>query len=93
MVREVLSPLGHDSLRHPKEIDQFMADIANIIANGCKMRLVLHEDIDPENVYRIYELISLFSLLSGLSIDRLSSIGLDRRIREGELCLISPQTI
>lgn len=48
MVREVLSPLGHDLLVTPKEIDEFMADIANIIANG--LNAALHEDIDPENV-------------------------------------------
>ncbi|MGO4376493.1 GPR endopeptidase, partial [Paenibacillus sp. MCAF20] len=31
LVKEVLSPLGHDLLVTPKEIDQFIEDIANII--------------------------------------------------------------
>ena len=48
MVREVLSPLGHDLLVTPKEIDEFIEDIANIIASG--LNAALHEDIDPENV-------------------------------------------
>ncbi len=34
LVKEVLNPLGHDLLVTPKEIDQFIEDIANIIASG-----------------------------------------------------------
>lgn len=48
MVREVLDPLGHDLLVTPKEIDQFIEDIANIIANG--LNASLHEAINVDNV-------------------------------------------
>jgi spore protease len=48
MVREVLNPLGHDLLVTPKEIDQFIEDIANIIASG--LNASLHEAVDNENV-------------------------------------------
>ncbi|GIQ69719.1 GPR endopeptidase [Xylanibacillus composti] len=48
MVREVLNPLGHDLLVTPKEIDQFIEDIANIIANG--LNASLHEAVDVDNV-------------------------------------------
>ncbi|HZG84146.1 GPR endopeptidase [Paenibacillus sp.] len=48
MVREVLNPLGHDLLVTPKEIDQFIEDIANIIASG--LNAALHEAVDVNNV-------------------------------------------
>lgn len=48
MVREVLNPLGHDLLVTPKDIDQFIEDIANIIASG--LNASLHEAIDVNNV-------------------------------------------
>ncbi|ALS27264.1 GPR endopeptidase [Paenibacillus sp. 32O-W] len=47
-VKEVLAPLGHDLLVTPKEIDQFIEDIANIIASG--LNASLHEAIDSNNV-------------------------------------------
>jgi spore protease len=48
LVREVLGPVGHDLLVTPKEIDQFIEDIANIIASG--LNAALHEAIDSSNV-------------------------------------------
>lgn len=48
LVREVLNPAGQDLLVTPKEVDQFMEDIANVIANG--LNAGLHEDIRPDNV-------------------------------------------
>lgn len=48
LVKEVLNPLGHDLLVTPKDIDQFIEDIANIIANG--LNAGLHEAIDTNNV-------------------------------------------
>jgi spore protease len=48
MVREVLNPLGHDLLVTPKEIDQFIEDIANIIASG--LNAALHDAVDVNNV-------------------------------------------
>jgi spore protease len=48
MVREVLKPLGQDLLVTPKEIDQFIEDMANIIAVG--LNAALHEAVDMDNV-------------------------------------------
>lgn len=48
MVKEVLNPVGHDLLVTPKDIDQFIEDIANIIASG--LNAALHEAIDTNNV-------------------------------------------
>jgi spore protease len=48
LVREVLNPLGHDLLVTPKEIDQFIEDIANVIASG--LNAALHGAIDVNNV-------------------------------------------
>ncbi|TJY43475.1 GPR endopeptidase [Cohnella pontilimi] len=48
LVKEVLQPLGHDLLVTPKEIDDFMEDIANIIASG--LNAALHEAVDSSNV-------------------------------------------
>jgi len=48
LVKEVLDPLGHNLLVTPKEIDQFMEDIANIIASG--LNAALHEAVDTDNV-------------------------------------------
>ncbi len=48
LVKEVLNPLGHDLLVTPKEIDQFIEDIANIIASG--LNAALHEAVDTHNV-------------------------------------------
>ena len=44
LVREALGPLGHDLLVTPKEIDQFIEDIANIVASG--LNAALHEAVD-----------------------------------------------
>jgi spore protease len=48
LVKEVLSPVGHDLLVTPKEIDQFIEDIANIIASG--LNAGLHEAVNNDNV-------------------------------------------
>ncbi|RKP55185.1 GPR endopeptidase [Cohnella endophytica] len=48
LVKEVLSPLGHDLLVTPKDIDKFMEDIANVIASG--LNAALHEAVDTSNV-------------------------------------------
>jgi spore protease len=48
LVKEVLEPLGHDLLVTPKEVDEFIEDIANIIASG--LNAALHEAIDINNV-------------------------------------------
>ncbi|UVI32055.1 GPR endopeptidase [Paenibacillus spongiae] len=48
LVREALGPLGYDLLVTPKEIDQFIEDIANIIASG--LNAGLHDAVDTSNV-------------------------------------------
>lgn len=48
LVKEVLEPLGYDLLVTPKDVDEFIGDIANIIANG--LNAALHEAIDQANV-------------------------------------------
>ncbi|MCS7458517.1 GPR endopeptidase [Paenibacillus doosanensis] len=48
LVKEVLNPLGHDLLVTPKEIDQFIEDIANIIASG--LNAALHDAVNADNV-------------------------------------------
>ncbi|MDR6551276.1 GPR endopeptidase [Paenibacillus qinlingensis] len=48
LVKEVLNPVGHDLLVTPKEIDQFIEDIANIIASG--LNAALHDAVDVDNV-------------------------------------------
>lgn len=48
LVKEVLQPLGHDLIVTPKEIDEFIEDIANIIASG--LNAALHEAVDSDNV-------------------------------------------
>jgi len=48
LVKEVLSPQGHDLLVTPKEIDQFIEDIANIIASG--LNAALHQAVNSDNV-------------------------------------------
>lgn len=47
-VKEVLGPLGHDLLVTTKEIDEFIGDIANVIASG--LNAALHEAVDMDNV-------------------------------------------
>lgn len=47
-VKEVLDPIGHNMLVTPKEIDEFIEDIGNIIASG--LNAALHEAIDSSNV-------------------------------------------
>ncbi|GJM74605.1 germination protease [Paenibacillus macerans] len=48
LVKEVLDPLGHDLIVTPKEIDEFIEDVANVIASG--LNISLHEAVTPENV-------------------------------------------
>ncbi|WP_202080773.1 GPR endopeptidase [Caldalkalibacillus salinus] len=48
LIHEVLSPLGHQLVVTPKEVDQFVQDIANIVANG--LNAALHEKIDMSKV-------------------------------------------
>lgn len=48
LVKEVLEPMGKDMLVTPKEVDQFIEDIANILASG--LNAALHDAVDTHNV-------------------------------------------
>ncbi|NPC93378.1 GPR endopeptidase [Bacillus sp. WMMC1349] len=47
LIHEVLSPLGHNLMVTPKEVDTFIDDMANVIANG--LNTALHEQISQDN--------------------------------------------
>lgn len=48
LIHEVLSPLGHNLMVTPKEVDTFIEDMANIIAGG--MNAALHSKINQDNI-------------------------------------------
>jgi spore protease len=48
LIHEVLYPIGHNLMVTPKEVDAFVEDIANIIANG--LNAALHDAVDVNNV-------------------------------------------
>lgn len=47
LINEVLTPTGYNMVVTPKEVDDFMNDMANLIASGVNASL--HETIDVEN--------------------------------------------
>lgn len=47
LIYEVLSPLGHNLMVTPKEVDVFIEDMANLIASG--LNASLHSNIDQDN--------------------------------------------
>ncbi len=48
LIHEVLSPLGHNLMVTPKEVDDFIEDMANVIASG--LNAALHGEVDQDNV-------------------------------------------
>ena len=46
-IHEVLSPLGHNLMVTPKEVDLFIEDMANLVANG--LNATLHKAVNQEN--------------------------------------------
>lgn len=48
LIREVLSPLGHNLMVTPKEVDVFIDDMANVIAQG--LNAALHKKVNQDNV-------------------------------------------
>lgn len=48
LISEVLTPLGHNLIVTPKEVDGFMIDMANVLTNG--INAALHKKIDVENM-------------------------------------------
>ncbi|WP_249871044.1 GPR endopeptidase [Oceanobacillus saliphilus] len=47
LITEVLTPIGHNLMVTPKEVDGFMIDMANLIANG--VNAALHEKVNVDN--------------------------------------------
>ncbi|MEH7124075.1 GPR endopeptidase [Bacillus sp. JJ1532] len=47
LIYEVLSPIGHNLMVTPKEVDIFIEDMANLLANG--LNAALHQNVDQEN--------------------------------------------
>ncbi len=47
LIHEVLSPLGHNLMVTPKEVDVFISDMANVIASG--LNAALHEQVNQSN--------------------------------------------
>lgn len=47
LIHEVLSPLGHNLMVTPKEVDMFIDDMANVIASG--LNSALHQQVDQDN--------------------------------------------
>jgi spore protease len=48
LIYEVLSPLGHNLMVTPKEVDMFIEDMANVVASG--LNAALHHEVDQGNV-------------------------------------------
>ncbi len=48
LIQEVLTPLGHNLMVTPKEVDLFIESMANIISSG--LNLALHKQINSDNV-------------------------------------------
>src|SRR5690625_870459 len=47
LISEVLTPIGHNLMVTPKEVDGFMLDMAHLLANG--INAALHEKVDVDN--------------------------------------------
>lgn len=47
LIYEVLAPIGHNLMVTPKEVDVFIEDMANVIANG--LNASLHNTVDSDN--------------------------------------------
>lgn len=47
LIYEVLAPLGHNLMVTPKEVDVFIEDMANLLANG--LNASLHEKVNQDN--------------------------------------------
>lgn len=47
LITEVLTPIGHNLMVTPKEVDGFMIDMAHVIANG--VNAALHKNVDVDN--------------------------------------------
>ena len=51
LIHEVLAPLGHNLMVTPKEVDAFIEDMADVIADG--LNIALHQSVTTDNVSSI----------------------------------------
>lgn len=49
LIQEVLAPLGHNLVVTPKEVDEYIEDMANVISGG--LNAALHGDVNQENIH------------------------------------------
>ncbi|TYR82352.1 GPR endopeptidase [Priestia megaterium] len=47
LIHEVLSPLGHNLMVTPKEVDMFIEEMANVVASG--LNAALHHEVNQDN--------------------------------------------
>lgn len=47
----MLSPLGHNLMVTPKEVDDFIEDMANVVAEGLNSALHFHVNQDNVDAY------------------------------------------
>lgn len=48
LIREVLAPMGHNLMVTPKEVDDYIGDMANVISGG--LNAALHGEVDQGNL-------------------------------------------
>ncbi len=48
LIHEILQPMGHNLIVTPKEVDSFIEEIGNLLANG--LNTALHHGVDMDNV-------------------------------------------
>lgn len=48
LIREVLAPLGHNLMVTPKEVDEYVEDMGNIISGG--LNAALHGEVNQQNL-------------------------------------------
>src|SRR5690625_7476640 len=51
LITEVLTPIGHNLMVTPKEVDGFMIDMANVIVKGVNEALNENDDVDNLSSY------------------------------------------
>ncbi|HET7628399.1 MAG TPA: GPR endopeptidase [Bacillales bacterium] len=48
LIHEVLAPLGHNLMVTPKEVDEYIEDMANVLSGG--LNAALHGEVDQQNL-------------------------------------------
>ena len=64
LIREVLTPIGHNLMVTPKEVDVFIERMANLLATGLNQALHLALDEDSANYLKFQS--NLFHLFCSI---------------------------